>query len=135
MNQLKNVKLLLLINFIIIISLPSLSEIIQPPFDCGLYQISGFLKVNSQKHFILTVNNNTTSPFEFILLGGSFTERLSRNKTMVETTVYTPKEIINNNTPIVYLRNINSYQPGISKTFQMLSKMACGKKQLFKQLP
>lgn len=136
MNLLGNVKVLVLISFFGIGSLEaSYGAVIFPTLECGLYDLHGTLVVNSRGHFILKIHENSYSPFEFIILGGSYSDKLRRRNTKVNAEVYVPKVIAGNNAPIVYLQALT---PDIERTGAQISlskKMDCNISEYFKQNP
>lgn len=134
MIQLKIVKNLLLIISLSVISVPTFAKgNVRPIFNCGIHKIIGQLSLNQSGQFILTANKGSYSPFEIILLGGSFSEKMSRRDTKVEADVYVPKKIDSNNAPFVYLQKIASVSD--IKNTKEVESMKCNINEYFKQKP
>ncbi|MEK6704898.1 MAG: hypothetical protein AABZ06_03845 [Bdellovibrionota bacterium] len=136
MTQLKNVKNLLLISIALFLSNSAFGkEGVFPSFACGQYRVIGQLTINSTSHFVLTLNEGSYSPFEIILLGGSFSEKMARRNTKVEVEFYVPKEITGRNRPFVYLRKLSSVPAELHQSLQKIEVKACGLNHLFEQKP
>lgn len=137
MSQLANVKILVLISMVLIaISGQSYAASIAPKLQCGLYEIHGTLTINSNGHFILKAQENSYSPIEVLVLGGSFSDKMRRRNTHVRALVYVPKAITDNNGPFVYLQEL--MPPDSVKATNWakeIQKAECGISDYFKQNP
>lgn len=137
MNRLANVKTLLSISAIFLGLLHArLSGAAAFEIGCGIHDIHGLLTKNSNGMFVLRVQERSYSPFEFLILGGSFSEKLKYRDTKIFAKVYVPKTISNNNTPFAYLQKIFPGQ--VSKDDKWLAssqKTECGRAEYFTQAP
>lgn len=69
-------------------------------FDCGMYRVHGRLKLNAQGQFVLSIQENSPSQYELILLGGSFEEKMRFVGSEITAEVYVPKKIEDNTKPL-----------------------------------
>ena len=76
--------------------------------ECGHYLAQGTLKENAQAQFILSLNYRTGSSREFILVGGSIKDRLSRKNNLVQAEIYLPNATSEKVAPIVFLQNFRA---------------------------
>ncbi|MBL7671556.1 MAG: hypothetical protein JNM39_13815 [Bdellovibrionaceae bacterium] len=137
MNQLVNVKILILISAISFGLLgTSYGATISPELGCGIYDLHGTLVINSSGHFILKIQEDSYSPIEILLLGGSYSDKLRRRNTQVTAKVYVPKIITDNNAPIVYLQELMPSDPAkVDRQISISEKMDCNISGYFRQKP
>lgn len=135
MIRLTNVKILTLISALTFCFLgKSYGTTIAPELECGIYELNGTLSINSNGQFILKIQENSYSPIEVLIVGGSYSDKLRRRNTEVKANVYVPKPITDNNAPVVYLQKLMS--PESSKTDRQIylsKKMDCNISDYFKQ--
>lgn len=86
-----------------------------PKLECGTYKAKAMLRQNSAGHFILSFQEESYSPYELILLGGSIREKLNSLDVPVEVEFYVPKALKTAHRPIVHLQKFVSESPASYK--------------------
>jgi len=100
LNAVKKVLLASLIFYILLLA----DVLAYPEFSCGTHQIHGKLLQNDKGLFVISVFSEGFR-CEFILLGGSFEEKVSNVNTTVTAVIYVPKTIKDNESPFVFFQN------------------------------
>lgn len=78
-------------------------HLLKPALQCGQNQIWGRFVQNDNGNFILRIRHGSSSPVEFIVLGGNVKEKLSRLNTDVRMVVDVKHLIRGNDRSFVHL--------------------------------
>jgi hypothetical protein len=103
-----------------------------PELGCGTYLVRGVLNTNSQGDFILSVQKNTMSPYELIILGGRIETKLESLHTMVTLRVYVPRLISTPEAPFVFFQDFERPSLGTEVPYRLLKAERCGDESRFK---
>lgn len=114
-----------------------------PHFGCGTYLVRGHLGMGDSVHSVLTLQYQSSSPFELILLGGDQAEKLDHVGKDITVRIYVPQPIDGNDSPFVFLQEIvedpddNKVVPAkkrgpIGELGKLEKSEACGLKEKFK---
>ena len=131
MILLESVKRLLLISFLIPIGMATDFKI-TPDLECGNYIFKGLLRQNNNGNFIVTARAGTSSPIEFILLGGSISHKLSHLNTKITVEAYVPKPIKSNQQTFIFFRKFLKEKKAAKNSslflngYQLETKKKCG---------
>jgi hypothetical protein len=93
-----------------------------PQLECGEYIFSGKLFTGQSQVSVLQMRSGTSTPYEYIVLGGDIEKRLSNMNTM--TTIKARITKVNLETPFFRVQKILPYDPSISE-YKLLSKKKC----------
>ena len=72
-----------------------------PDLGCGRYLVQGTVMRNGNGHFLVVMDHGSYSPREFILLGGSASEKMAHVKRLAQVEVYVPNPIDDQAVPLV----------------------------------
>lgn len=120
------VKIVSLISVAWTLASPGASEL-YPRYECGNYRARGAFILNRQHQFIFSLRNGTTSPMEFIVLGGEPKEKLSHIGASVEIEFFVPEPIENTGRPIVYFKEFSSKGDVEKDSIKPLARLDCTK--------
>ena len=96
---------------------------ISPIFPCGIYVLKGKL-IESDGNYKIILRDKTSTHLEFLILGGSIKERLSKLNTEVMVKVYNPLPIEDRSNPTVYLKSYLTYDPK-APDYEITEKRDC----------
>lgn len=129
MSRLKNVKLALLISLGFSQAAFAFSPV--PKFTCGTYHVQGILNLNSRGSFVLTVQANTASPYELILLGGIAENKMNFVGQPVAVEIYAFHELKSNNDPSVFFRGWVTMPKNPNEPVMKIADEPCGKAEKY----
>ncbi|OFZ51964.1 MAG: hypothetical protein A2381_01520 [Bdellovibrionales bacterium RIFOXYB1_FULL_37_110] len=101
-----------------------------PEFSCGTHQIHGKLLQNDAGLFVISVFSEGFR-CEFILLGGSFDEKVSHVNTTVSAVIYVPRTITDNESPFVFFQNFMD-TPKADFKFKKITDEPCKLQEKYK---
>ena len=132
MNQLLTVKTLLLISFLHsgIIFCSADKILPDPEFKCGLHNFYGKFAKTGAGSFIITLRHGSSSPLEFILLGGNLSKKLDSLNSYVRIQVYVPQPVKDNSRPFVFIQKFLPARKNV-KDFVFIKAEPCGQKSKF----
>ena len=131
----KNVKRLFLISLVVGASASAaIRQMTLPKLECGIYRASGKVLRNSAGQYLLTMNPDTDSPAEFLLLGGDFDERFDRVGSRTTTEFYVPQPILTNEAPFVFVQSFGAAPEAKDDGVELLKKHRCGDQAKFEAL-
>ncbi len=128
----KNAKILCLINLVFAFgAAAAVRQTTLPKLECGFYKASGKVLQNSAGQFLLTMNPDSDSPAEFLILGGDFDSRFDRIGTRTTAEFYVPQPIETNEAPFVFLQQFGALPETRDDGVELLKKHRCGDSSKF----
>ncbi len=76
--------------------------LLAPNFDCGLYTFNGYFTLRNDNLFSLIIQKDTTSPYELLIIGGNFDEKMSMINTAQTIQLEIRKPIHSNTRPLTF---------------------------------
>ena len=101
-------------------------QTVLPRLECGIYKASGTVLRNSQGHYLLTMNPTSSSPTEFVLLGGDFEAKLDSVHSRTAVEFYVPATIADNSAPYVFLQKFTAHPATTDDGVELVKKHRCG---------
>lgn len=130
MKILSNVKQALFIS-LFLMTFESQGFSVVPQMGCGLYLVQGTIGLNNQQSFVLRVQENTSSPYELILLGGDSEEKMRRMGQPITAEVYAFKPIKGNNNPTVLFQRYSDKSLKAQSPVVLLKEESCGQRSRY----
>jgi hypothetical protein len=127
MRTLRVAKAVILISLISLGCLAHAAFEIIPKLDCGEYLIQGKLTQNQNGDFLVRIRESSSSPFEFLVLGGDFDQKLEHLDSVVTIRAKVFKKIESNNQPFVELLGYGTKLSDKSTPYKLVSRSKCEK--------
>jgi len=123
----RTAKILFLISVFALPDLGGGAEVwhVVPQFECGTYLVRGVLNKNARGDLVLSMRKGSASPFELILLGGDFSDKLDHLGSLVVLEVSVPQPIKSTQRPFVMVRSVSKSENSV-RDFRLLKKTPCG---------
>lgn len=102
---------------------------LMPHLECGLYRVEGLLRAAGDDGYRLVQRNGSSSPLEYILLGGDLDAVETHAGRPVNVEVYVPRPIRDNNKPFLFLRKFLELRSIAEEKTEKIGNEACGHKK------